>query len=141
MSVYVDDSRIPARVGRLSARWSHLIADTPAELHAFAARLGLRRAWFQNKPNGLWHYDVTESKRVQAIRLGATPVTWRESGRIIRDRRAKAVHLDHPERPGGHHPHRKEAMTWSETSPSGPPACRWPCPGSSTTSTRHRSGS
>jgi hypothetical protein len=89
MSVYVDDARIGARVGRLSARWSHLFADTPDELHAFAARLGLRRAWFQDKPHGRWHYDVTDSKRTQAIRLGATPVTWREAVQIIHDRRTK----------------------------------------------------
>ena len=87
MTVYVDDSRIPARVGRLTGRWSHLFADTPDELHAFAARLGLRRAWFQDKPNGRWHYDVTDSKRTQAIRLGATSVTWRQAVDIIRDRR------------------------------------------------------
>jgi hypothetical protein len=92
MTVYVDDSRIPARVGRLSARWSHLLADTPQELHAFAARLGLRREWFQDKPNGLWHYDVTESKRLQVIRLGATSVTWRETAEIIRNRRASGGH-------------------------------------------------
>jgi hypothetical protein len=89
MTVYVDDSRIPARVGRLSARWSHLLADTPDELHAFAARLGLRREWFQDKPNGRWHYDVTESKRVAAIRLGATPVTWRQAVDIIRANRTQ----------------------------------------------------
>jgi len=78
MTVYVDDARIPARVGRLSARWSHLTADTQAELHSFAERLGLRRAWYQDKPRGLWHYDVTESKRRQAITLGTEPTAARD---------------------------------------------------------------
>lgn len=37
MTVYVDDFLIPARLGCLNARWSHLFADTEEELHAFAA--------------------------------------------------------------------------------------------------------
>lgn len=48
MTVYVDDFRIPARVGRYNARWSHLFADTRSELHAFAAQIGLRCEWFQD---------------------------------------------------------------------------------------------
>ena len=48
MTVYVDDAAIAATVGRITSRWSHLIADDQAELHSFAARLGLRRAWFQD---------------------------------------------------------------------------------------------
>lgn len=92
MTVYVDDARIPAQVGRIRARWSHLFADTPDELHAFAQRLGLRRDWFQpgtplaGRPSRFWHYDVTDSKRQAAIKLGARPVTWRESVNIIRER-------------------------------------------------------
>jgi hypothetical protein len=41
------------RVGRVTARWSHLTVGPDgdlAELHAFAAAIGLRRAWFQDKP-------------------------------------------------------------------------------------------
>lgn len=97
MTVYVDDARIPARVGRLSSTWSHLFADTEDELHAFAARLGLRRSWFQDptktgkpfkaKPGSRaaqnWHYDVTEGKRRQAVALGAVEVSWREAVAII----------------------------------------------------------
>lgn len=87
MPVYVDDMQMEAQVGRLKARWSHLTADTTEELHAFAARLGLRRAWFQpakvwaqgpraGQPRGRDHYDVTDAKRTLAIRLGAIPVSW-----------------------------------------------------------------
>lgn len=77
MTVYVDDMRRRARVGRLVATWSHLTADTREELHAFAAKLGLKRSWFQ-EPDipGLWHYDVTETKRQQAIRLGAEQISY-----------------------------------------------------------------
>jgi len=96
VTVYVDDLGCPATVGGLNARWSHLIADDVAELHAFAARLGLRRQWFQDptvtgKPLAApgtraaenWHYDVTSSKRAQAIRLGAVPVAYRDLPAII----------------------------------------------------------
>lgn len=96
MTVYVDDLGMPATVGGLSARWSHLIADDREELHMFAARLGLRRTWFQDptvtgKPLATpgtraaetWHYDVTASKRTQAIRLGAVPVPYRDLPAII----------------------------------------------------------
>lgn len=96
MTVYVDDARIPARIGRYDTRWSHLFADTQGELHAFAARLGLQRRWFQDptkvgkpqaKPGSRaaenWHYDVTDAKRKQAITLGAVEVTWREAAGII----------------------------------------------------------
>jgi hypothetical protein len=48
VTVYVDDAAIAATVGWITSRWSHLIADDKDELHAFAARLGLRRAWFQD---------------------------------------------------------------------------------------------
>jgi Protein of unknown function (DUF4031) len=79
MTVYVDDAHIEWR-GR---RWSHLQADTPEELHAFAARLGLRRAWFQSKPGRPHHdhYDVPAEVRERAIALGAVAETWREGAR------------------------------------------------------------
>jgi hypothetical protein len=99
MAVYVDDFGCPANVGGLNARWSHLIADTVDELHAFAARLGLRRDWFQDpvvngKPKAApgtraaenWHYDVTQSKRRLAIRMGAVPVAYRDLPKIIEAR-------------------------------------------------------
>jgi hypothetical protein len=84
MTVYVDDWQQQARVGRLNARWSHLSSgpfDDFAELHAFARRIGMRKAWFQDKPWPWQHYDVTEPKRQQAIAAGAVAITWREGGR------------------------------------------------------------
>lgn len=78
MAVYVDqlffaESRDPQayRVGQRNGhRWCHLWADSDDELHAFAARLGMKRAWFQDSPS-LHHYDLTPEKRALAIRLGA----------------------------------------------------------------------
>jgi hypothetical protein len=71
----------------------HLISDAPpggnAELHAFAARLGLRRGWFQT---GLEpHYDLTASKRALAVRLGAAELDDRPFHEILRRWREQAV--------------------------------------------------
>ncbi|WP_122720738.1 DUF4031 domain-containing protein, partial [Pseudomonas viridiflava] len=66
MTVYVDEEGIRWR-GR---EWCHLVADSLDELHAFAARLGLRRSWFQSKTY-YPHYDVTMAVRTRALALGA----------------------------------------------------------------------
>ena len=87
MTVYVDDARIAARVGRISGRWSHLLADTDAELHALAARLGLRRAWAQRPGAVHSHYDVTDAVRRRAIALGAVPIDRRQLIALITQRR------------------------------------------------------
>jgi hypothetical protein len=74
VAVYVDDARIAWR-GR---RWSHLVADTPLELHRAAERLGLRREWAQDRGRTL-HYDLPDELREQAIELGlAEAITWRD---------------------------------------------------------------
>lgn len=68
MSVYVDRHR--AKLGRMVM--CHMIADTRNELHAMADRLGLRREWFQDcPPHSAPHYDVSQSKRAEALRIGA----------------------------------------------------------------------
>jgi len=54
--------------------WCHLVSDLSLdELHEFAHRLGIRRAWFQGD-----HYDITANKREHALLLGAVSVTSRE---------------------------------------------------------------
>ncbi len=57
MAVYVDRLR---DWGWKYGPSSHLIADSNEELHAFAAKCGLRREHFQAKASGA-HYDVTAS--------------------------------------------------------------------------------
>jgi hypothetical protein len=85
MAVYVDDSRIRWR----RREWSHLIADTTEELHAFAAGLGLERTWFHHTPARPWkdHYDIPEAKRQVAIGRGARPITCREAAQMLRAKR------------------------------------------------------
>ena len=104
MAVYVDDASIPAEVRNGSrmhrSRWSHLTADTPDELHEFAATLGLRREWFQpgqpagGTPSPLWHYDVTSHKRAQALAMGAISMPSRELARYCRARGGQRAQPD-----------------------------------------------
>lgn len=70
MSVYVDKIMpcVPNKNWKYT-RGCHLVADTVAELHSFAAVLGLKREWFQNKR--IPHYDLTPNKRRLAVKLGA----------------------------------------------------------------------
>ena len=93
MTVYLDDWRQPARLGPIDDRWSHLVAETEEELHAFAAAMGIRRTAFQvrsGRPHHA-HYDLPERARSEAIARGAVPVSWRELGRMLRDRRPAAT--------------------------------------------------
>lgn len=80
MTVYVDDARIPYR----GMKMCHMLPDaTPeglAELHEFAARLGLQRSWFQSAAS-TQHYDICLSKRKLALRLGA--VELRDKGEVV----------------------------------------------------------
>lgn len=59
----------------------HLTADTPEELHAFAARLGLKRQWAQHEGRPTLHYDLTPRKRALALQFGAVEVSAREQAR------------------------------------------------------------
>jgi hypothetical protein len=50
---------------------THLVASTIKELHEFAARIGLKRQWFQAHPRHP-HYDLTSrSAYEKAMRAGA----------------------------------------------------------------------
>lgn len=57
-----------------------MVSDTSAdELHAFAARIGLKRAWSQERPKAsAHHYDLIATKRALAVRFGAVEVSGRE---------------------------------------------------------------
>ena len=60
-----------------------MYADSLEELHAFAAKLGLKRAWFQDDPR-LPHYDLSPGRRRAAVALGAFEVDRRFTARRIR---------------------------------------------------------
>ena len=56
----------------------HMYADTPEELHMMAARIGLKRLWFQPNPT-VDHYDLTESRRKRAVSSGAIEQNSKEA--------------------------------------------------------------
>ena len=87
MAVYVDEPVWQWR-GR---RWCHLLADTEEELHAFAAGLGLKRAWFQHRAERPWqdHYDLPEEVRREAVRAGAVEIDLRRVAAHLRARRER----------------------------------------------------
>jgi len=85
MAVYVDNMQMP--YGRM--KMCHMIADSADELHAMAVKLGVRR-WFQ--ANASWpHYDISLSKRAQAIRLGAVLLDRREFAKTLARIKAETI--------------------------------------------------
>lgn len=85
MTVYVDDMyaeyRPPHQPGRTYVM-CHLISDDENELHRMARMLGLKRSYFDKD-----HYDVTKSKRAEAVKLGAVEITWRQAGIMMTNKR------------------------------------------------------
>ncbi len=72
MTVYVDELRanLTGSASFPFKKYCHLTADTLDELHIMATRIGLDRSWFQDDKHHP-HYDLTSSKRAQAIQCGA----------------------------------------------------------------------
>ncbi len=82
--VYVDALR---DYGWRLGKSCHLVADSDDELHAFAARVGMKRAWFQ--PKSTPHYDLTASRRAKAVALGAVELDRSGFVALIRRKRAE----------------------------------------------------
>lgn len=71
--VCVDSLREVATWSKWVTEWScHLFSDTGDldELHEFAAKIGVKRGWFQDDER-LPHYDLTAGKRQFAVKQGA----------------------------------------------------------------------
>lgn len=83
MTCYIDNmfQHPMGRLGRM--RMSHMIADTQAELHALAGKIGLARRHFQGD-----HYDVCFERRELAIKFGAQPITMRQCSAMVMMQRA-----------------------------------------------------
>jgi hypothetical protein len=97
VSVYVDGvtrysaNEIQRAARRHGEHWSHLTADTEDELHAFAASIGLKRAWAQRMGTMFFHYDVIPSKRRMAVSRGAIEISRAQLAEILRARRAAGM--------------------------------------------------
>lgn len=81
MPVYVDDMYLApmGEFGRM--KMCHMIADTREELDSMADKIGVARKWIQypTNPHKI-HYDIAMSKRALAVKYGAVPITWRDTG-------------------------------------------------------------
>lgn len=77
MAVYVDPIREhpPVHGQRF---WCHMIADTEAELHAMADRIGLPRRAYQGD-----HYDLVPEGRAFALAFGAEEMETRTMARRV----------------------------------------------------------
>lgn len=87
MSVYVDCLQSCRRDRHW--RWPefcHLFSEPSClgDLHDFAARLGLRRSWF-NRDAAMPHYKLTKENRIRAIRLGAVVAPRKQTVKIMSD--------------------------------------------------------
>lgn len=84
MAIYVDKLRSwPQQAKSGAERYfgndkvsCHMTTDgNMEELHQFAKHIGLKRSWFQIHRNPRFcHYDLTPSKRILAVRLGAIEI-------------------------------------------------------------------
>lgn len=93
--LYVDEvteypaCMLRAHIRRVSTRWSHLWCDAGREeaLHALAARIGMKRQWFQDR-DGFPHYDLVPRRREMAVKLGVLEMSlraWIKKRRAARD--------------------------------------------------------
>lgn len=76
--IYVDDPM--SLPGNRFDGYCHMWGDGPLdELIAFAQRLGLRANWLQHSSamGGTPHFDISRSKRAQALKNGAQAVNLR----------------------------------------------------------------
>ena len=95
MAAYVDALQVwPNAHGIFRAGSCHLAADTLDELHEFAARLGMRRRWFQPGRGRHPHYDLVKSRRDKAVALGALEVSGRDLVLMWRAQREAAGQAD-----------------------------------------------
>jgi hypothetical protein len=80
MTVYVDTAR--NAYGRM--KMCHMIADSLAELHELAEKIGMKLEWFQGD-SSFPHYDVSLMRRGKAIAFGAIELERRGMAIKIRE--------------------------------------------------------
>lgn len=99
--VYVDKlffavSKKARRVGeRNGHQWCHMWSEDVEALHVIAKKIGMKRAWFQDKP-GFPHYDLTPGKRKLAVAAGAVEISlieWKRD-KIKSEEPERRVHVD-----------------------------------------------
>jgi hypothetical protein len=91
VTVYVDDMYRFAMGQFRNMSMSHMVADTEAELHAMADRIGVARRWYQGD-----HYDVDLPRRALAVQYGAREITMRQLASMVAIQRRTGI-LGKPE--------------------------------------------
>ncbi len=85
--IYVDEPQ------RTNNNWCHMASKFDSALHLLAYKLGLKRSWFQDKPE-FPHYDLSPAKRRAAIQLRAKAVTNHQMVEIVREWRAERDYFE-----------------------------------------------
>jgi hypothetical protein len=74
--ILVDNPKILHKILYKGAPFYHMTSTISTdELHKFAKKLGLKKEWFQRDKH--YHYDISHSKYLLAIKLGAKIVDSR----------------------------------------------------------------
>jgi FMN phosphatase YigB (HAD superfamily) len=91
--VYIDDMyKYPmGKFGRM--KMSHMIADSTKELLSMAEGIGLKKEWIQYEGTPLEHFDISITKRKEALKLGAVEISLREMGKRISERKQQTTAL------------------------------------------------
>ncbi|HEY2848038.1 MAG TPA: DUF4031 domain-containing protein [Pyrinomonadaceae bacterium] len=90
MAVYVDELKSYPLAKWRHGKACHMIADTIAELKAFAVSIGMREEWFQPKSSP--HFDLTEDLRRRAVAAGAVEMGRREFVTKLQELRSRNWH-------------------------------------------------
>ena len=92
MTVYIDGAR--NGFGRMVM--CHMLADTPAELHAMADAIGMKREWYQSPDKASFpHYDLSLSRRKLALDRGAKELTRQELNAHMKATKARLIAEGH----------------------------------------------
>jgi hypothetical protein len=96
MAVLVDELREYPHVRFAVKHWCHMVSDESfAELHAFAAALGIPRERFQRD-----HYDLPPALRERAVARGAQEVTIHDLSQRMTGPRGERNRARHARRAG-----------------------------------------
>ncbi len=83
MAVYVDNFNAPFR-GMVMC---HLIADTQKELFEFVDKIGVQRKWVQHYNTFEEHFDISLTKKKEALLQGAVHINFRQYAIMINERK------------------------------------------------------
>ncbi len=91
MTVYVDPVFRAPWNKHWPWKWAcHMFGEDPVELRELADRIGLKPEWFQDH-HAIPHYDLTRSKRAEALAAGAVEASRADVVAYLRIRCAQVT--------------------------------------------------